>query len=686
MKYFFYILCITAMVACTTPEKSTEKAPDNPFLVGLNVPIAYATITADDIEAYGKYTLQQSVAGFDAIKKEQEPTFENVFVAMDDLMDKMKTTSNNSFMLYWVSPDSLTRVKGYASYQVLDSLSTGIYSDKELFQQMSKFKASEAYTQLTGHRKRLVDDMVRDFEHSGVNLKPEQLQKFKQLSKEITALTSSYSDNMNASSEVMVLDEAGADGLPENFKNTYKKGEGRYEVPVINATRGPVTSNAKNEAIRKGYYMKFYNRAADKNLAILDSLVLKRYELAQIMGYDSYAAYYLTQKMAKNPENVWKFVNDLIAMSKEKEAADAEILRARKRNDPAKKQTPDLQPWDISYYHNQLLKTDYQVDAEKIREYLPMEECLQGMFTIYQKLLGLEFKKVENASVWHEDVGMYEVYEGENLKGRFYLDLFPRPNKETWFYGVSIIAGKATPQGYEVPTSMLLGNFTKATETLPSLLSHGELNTLFHEFGHIVNGMSYDGEFSYQSDSKSDFGEAMSQIFENWIWDYETLSTFAKHYQTGETLSKETFDNMLRAKNVGSGMYAQGSLKRCVYDLNLYDKYNPEAPVNTDDLWRNIDAEFGGMPMYVPGSHPQASWIHINTHPVYYYGYLWSEVYAQDMFTLFEKNGLQYEETGIRYRKLILANGTQRDITEAVEEFLGRPSNNKAYIKSLGLD
>jgi len=681
-----YIVLLAIAISCSSPGDSNDILSGNPFLVDINVPIDYANVTSDHLEEYANYTLENVGAAIDKIKQNEAPTFDNVFAALDDINNQITIASNNCFMLYWVSPDSLSRIKGFAGYQLLDSLSTAIYSDKVLFNKMLSFSSSDAYRQLKGHRKILVDDMIQNFKQSGVNLEESQLAQYKKLVKEIGELSSAYSNNMNSSNDVLILDEEGAAGLPENFKATYKTEESKYEIPIINATRRPVTSNAENEKTRKAYYFKFYNKASDTNLDILDDLVQKRYELAGIMGYESYAAYYLTQKMAKNPETVWSFINDLIKRSKEKAKSDIELLKSMKQNDSKNKPSSSLQPWDISYYDNQILKTQYHVDNEKIREYLPMEKCIEGAFTIYQELLGLEFRKVENPSVWHEEVEMYEVFEGEKLKGRFYLDLFPRPNKESWFYGVNLIPGKATEQGYEVPVSMLLGNFTRPTETLPSLLSHGELNTLFHEFGHIVNGLSYDGEFMYQSQSKSDFVEAMSQIFENWIWDYEMLSSFARHYDTGEVLPKELFDNMLRAKNVSSGFNTLSSLRKCVYDMNLYDKYNPEAPVNTDDIWKNIDKELGIMPMYVQGTHDQASWIHINTHPVYYYGYLWAEVYSSDMFTIFEKNGLTDRETGMRYRKLILANGTQRDIVEAVEEFLGRPSNNEAYIKSLGLD
>ncbi|MEQ8424315.1 MAG: M3 family metallopeptidase, partial [Cyclobacteriaceae bacterium] len=348
------------------------------------------------------------------------------------------------------------------------------------------------------------------------------------------------------------------------------------------------------------------------------------------------------------------FIDGLIEKVGDKAREDHELLKKYRSLETQTKASSPVNPWDVAYYNDQILKTEYNVDNEKIREYLPMKQCLDGMFELYEGLLGLEFRKVESASVWHEEVELYDVYEGDKLQGRFYLDLFPRPDKESWFYGVTLSDGKATDVGYEVPVSMLLGNFTRPTETLPSLLSHRELSTLFHEFGHIVNGMSYKGEFASQSNSLSDFGEAMSQIFENWIWNYDILSSFAKHYETGEVLPKEMFDNMLEAKNVSSGLSAISSLSRCTYDMMLYDKYEPTTAVSTDELWRQIDRQIDIAPWYVEDTHPQASWIHINTHPVYMYGYTWSRVYAQDMFTEFEKNGLRDTATGIRYRELIL--------------------------------
>lgn len=684
------LLFLMALLMGCSNETQIEKlkmSADNPFNVELNESIDYINVTAEYINSYVDVIIDNSVQDLDKIKILNKLSFQNTFGAYDRISNNLGKAENNAFMLYWVSTDSITRAKGLAGYQKIDSLNTDIGSNKALYKTFQSYANSEEGKTLTGYKKTLINKVLDDFKQSGVNLSIKDLETYKRLSAEINKLSTQYSTNMNTAKEVLVLDEQQANGLPENFKDKYRLDKEGYEIPVINATAGPVMSNATSSEVRKAYTIKKANIAADKNLTILDSLISKRYQLGKIMGDESYAAYSLKPKMAKTPERVWDFINGLVAESKAKALQDMEVLKTVRNADT---NTPNdnspINSWDFSYYNNQLLKTQYQVDYEKMRDYLPMDACLEGMFKLYQELLGLDFKKVNNPSVWHEDVFMYEVYEGEKLKGRFYLDLFPRPNKETWFYGVPLTSGSQKANGYEVPVAMLLGNFTKPTDKLPSLLSFRELNTLFHEFGHIVNSMSYEGEFHLLSSPKSDFAEAMSQIFENWIDNYDILSSFAKHYETGKVFPKGLFDSKRNAKNVSSGLGAQRSLRACIYDMNLYDKYNPQHPLNTDQLWKDIDAQMGVMPSYIDGTHPQASWIHINTHPVYYYGYLWSEVYAQDMFTLFENNGLRDSETGIKYRKLILANGGQRDIVEAVEEFLGRPSNNKAYIKSLGLE
>jgi len=673
------------MVACNTSPDSAKNSSGNPFFNDLNEAVRYGDVNHEHIMEYAENTIKDIEELLEGIRGVETPGFDNVFGVFDKVINDLRTASSSCFMLYWVSPDSLSRDKGLEGYQKLETLSNSLSSDAAIYNRMLAFSESQEYEQLAGHRKLFVDDVMQSFEHSGVSLEPEKLERFRALKDEINDLSSQYSINMNTANEVLKLNEASAKGLPETLLESYRTEEGRYEIPVMPATRRPVLNNAAEEETRKAFLVKYSNRGWEKNLDILDQMVSKRHQLAQLMDFDTYASYTTSRKMSKNPEAVWSFLDNLIDRAGGKARADLKTLQQYRNEVLGCNCDDQVNPWDRAYYRNQLLVSKYNVDHELIREYLPMEACLDGMLNIFSECLGLEYRRVDNPSVWHEDVLLYEVLEEGVVTGRFYLDLFPRLNKESWFYGVEIVPGKHTAEGQEIPSCMLLGNFPAPTETLPSLISHGELSTLFHEFGHIMDNMSYAGEFAWQAGSKEDFAEAMAQIFENWIWDYDMLSTFAKHYETGEVLPRELFDNMYNAKNITSGLDAMSSLRSCVYDMMLYDKFDPEVDPDTDELWREIDTKMN-LPVYVEGTHPQASWIHINTHPTYYYGYLWAEVYAQDMFTVFEKNGMTDTETGKRYRKLILANGTQRDIVEAVDDFLGRPSNNEAYIKSLGLN
>jgi Zn-dependent oligopeptidase len=675
------LLALTLLTGCTQ-DAIEPAAPPNPFLVGLNEALPYGDITAEHVTEYAEIILQRSEEQLAALKAVSDPTFENTVIPFDDVSGEISKCMSNSWMLYWVSPDEATRKAGIEAYQKLETWSLGLYSDKALFAQV---KAVASAGGLAPVEDKLVADLILGMQQTGVELSTEDQAQFKTLSEEITALTSEYSTNMNTHGLVLELDAEGAMGIPEGVLNRYQAEDGTYSIPIISANAGPVVNNAVSEDTRKSFTMLYQNRAADKNLAILDQLVAKRHALAQLMGYETYADYTLSAKMAETPENVWNFLNGLAEATSDKAAQDLDKLKAYRSETSDISAAEPLEPWNLGYTHNELLKSQYGVDPEEVRKYLPLAPVLTGMMEIYQQLLGLEFRPVTNPSVWHDSVEMYEVYENDALVGRFYLDMFPRPNKESHFYGVPLTPGNQRADGYEIPVAMLLGNFTPPSEDRPSLVSHGELSTLFHEFGHIAASMSFTGKYAGQNGSMRDFGEAMSQIFENWIWDYDILKTFAMHYETGEVLPEETFQNMLDAKNLISGINAQRGQERAMYDMVLYNKYDPENPVPTDQIWRDLTAKFV-YSTYIDGTHKQAAWIHINTHPTYYYGYLWSRVYAQDMFTQFEENGLLDTETGTRYRKLILANGTQRPILEAVEEFIGRAPSNDAYIKSLGLE
>ncbi len=678
----YALTLIVTLASLSSASAQSAQTPHNPFIVPLNEPVAFSEITASDVSAYASIIVDRTVASVEAIRSADPATFDNVVEAFDELYADLLEASSIGWVLFWVSPDSATRAEGLAANRMLDSLSAVLYSDRAIFDRVLSVSQAGG---LGAPESRVVDLLLTDMRLNGVDLDPDALERFRSLKRDVIDLTAEYSTNMNSDVPLLTLDDEGVEGLPEITKSRYQTEQGTYEIPVIYANREPVLNNAQAEETRKAFYTAYDNRAVGTNLPILDSLAAKRYQLAKILGYSSYADYALVSNMAQRPQRVWDFLNDLIERTRGKAESDLALYKTQRAALNGTPMDAPLNPWDLRYIKTSIEKSEFGVDAEEVRQYLPLNAALSGMMEIYQKLVGLEFRRVTNPSVWDEEVELYDVYEDGELAGRFYLDLFPRPNKESWFYGVTMTRGSERPDGYEVPVGMMLANFPRPTDDTPALISHYELLILFHEFGHVLQRMSYKGRYVLLGKSQNDFAEAMSQIFESWIWDYDALKGFARHYQTGEVLPREIFDRMLAARKLGSGLTAQYGLERAVYDMMLYNRYDPVSPMPTDDIWRAIRDRFV-LSGFSEGTHPQASWIHVNTHPVYYYGYIWSDVYAKDMFTQFEANGLMDSETGVRYRKLILANGMQRPTDEAVEEFLGRPMNNEAYIRSLGLE
>jgi thimet oligopeptidase len=328
----------------------------------------------------------------------------------------------------------------------------------------------------------------------------------------------------------------------------------------------------------------------------------------------------------------------------------------------------------------------YQLDGELVKQYFALDDVLLGLFEVTQTLFDLEYREIENPSVWNDDVRMFEVFQDGKLKGRFYLDLFPRENKYGHAACFGLRGGKMTKDGYKLPTASLVCNFPKPTSDKPSLMPHNQVNTFFHEFGHVLHQMLTTANLYSQSGTNvsRDFVEAPSQIFENWTWNYDALKLFAKHYETREVMPEELFNKMLAAKNVGSGMSASGQVFLGTYDMTLHDKFDPNGKETTTDVLKKLKAEIQ-LIAHVKGTHFQTAFGHLNGYGASYYGYLWSKVYAQDMFSVFDKNGILDKKTGMRYRDIILAPGSSRDELGLVKEFLGRDPNNKAFLKELGL-
>ncbi len=367
--------------------------------------------------------------------------------------------------------------------------------------------------------------------------------------------------------------------LQEDYKNARRQEDGKYKIDLTYPSYIPFMKFSNSESARKKLYTLYNNRASAKNPEVLIKVLILRQQMAELLGFKTYAEYRTGDRMAKTPQTVWDFENNLVDKLKEKAQMDYDELLSVKRAKLGSDTINVIQPWESGYYNNILLKEKYELDQNLVKEYFEINNVIDGLFQITQHLFGVEYEEVKDPSVWHKDVRLFNVKQDGKIISRFYIDLHPRPNKYSHAACFPMIGSKETENGPQLPTATLVCNFPAPTADMPSLLPHGDVETFFHEFGHVLHSVLTKTKLSSQSGTSvsRDFVEAPSQIFENWTWNYESLKLFAKHYKTGEVLPKELFDKMLAAKNVGSGLAYTQQVYYGILDFTLHDKYDPTS-------------------------------------------------------------------------------------------------------------
>lgn len=689
MKYLSTLFISISLMACQT-EKPVEKivveTPDNPFFSTFNQPIDFASITADDViearEAIQTIT-NASVQNIININ-DKDRNFDNTMLALDDLYAGFDMIGSPIYLMSYTHPDSSIRTNCLESNTILSMYGNEISLNEDLYKAVKSYSQTEEAKSLTGYKAKFLTESVAEFERNGFALSAEERTELKEINDELSIISDAFSKNIASYQDFLIVNEAEMEGLPEDFKAARLQEDGTYKVDLSYPSYRPFMKYSVSENAREALSMKYNNRAAPENVEVLQELLTKRLEMANLLGYRSYSEYRLEDRMAKNPQTVWDFETNLKEDLLSKKQSDLQELLVIKN---ANGGTSDvLYGYEHSYTKNILLRDNYQVDAEEVKQYFALDDVLNGLFTITQSLFDLEYKEVENPSVWHEEVRMFEVYQDGKLKGIFYLDLHPRANKYNHAACFGIKNGKNTSIAYQIPNASLVCNFPKATADKPALMPHEQVETFFHEFGHVLHHMVTTADLYSQSGTSvaRDFVEAPSQIFENWTWNYDAVKLFAKHYETREVMPESLFNKMLASKNVGSGIDASRQVFLGTYDLTLHDVYDPSGEVSTTDLLIVMQNEIMATP-YQEGTHFQAAFGHLNGYGSSYYGYMWSKVYAQDMFSVFEENGILDNATGLRYRDIILAKGSSEDPLDLVKEFLQRDPNNEAFLRDLGL-
>ena len=669
--------------------KPVDKPKDNPLVIGFNQDFDFKRVKPGHINEGTEYVIAEAEKiKIEIISKEDsQRTYENTLVRIDDIYNVIESVWSPGYLMGSVHTNEEIRNEGLESSKTIQNYMTELSLDEDLYEAVLKYSKSAEANSLKGLRKKFLDDTLLAYKRIGFMLPKEQREKVKAVLNTLTNLGLEFDKNIRSAQDTLFLDEKDLDGMPDNYKKERLQDNGKYAIDMSYPSYIPFMDLAESDKSREQLRYKFNNRAVKKNIKVLDDILRNRINLVNLLGYDSYAEYRTEDRMAKNPKNVWDFENDLKQKLRKKAENDVEemlkIKKARLGTDAT-----TINSWEAGYYENQVKLKKYDLDAEEVRQYFEFNNVTSGLFTIYQNLFNVRFEKVDNPSVWHEDVQMFSIYEkdSDELIGKFYLDMFPRPNKYGHAAAFSVIMGKMTDNGYKQPATALVCNFPKPTEYQPSLLTHDNVETYFHEFGHLVHGVLTKSPLvSYAGTSvPRDFVEAPSQMLENWVWEKESLSLFAKHYKTGKVIPDELLEKMIAAKNINSGTKALQQVFYGIYDFSLNDGYNPDGDKSTTDLIKELKNNVTLYP-YQEGTHQQASFGHLNGYGAAYYGYKWSEVYAHDMFSIFKSEGILNPKTGLRYRQIILEKGGTEEPIDLVKKFLGREPNSDAFLRSMGI-
>ena len=527
---------------------------------------------------------------------------------------------------------------------------------------------------------RLLDKTLLSFRRNGLGLPAEKREQMKKLMKELVEVQIEFSKNLREVDDVLYVSKKELEGLPEDYKARLKKSpDGRYIVSMNYPDYIPFMANAEDGEARRRLEFLFNNRGGEKNVKLMEKAICLRREIAGIMGYKTFADYVLSDRMAKDADTVNAFQERLRVRLVDKAKKElAERIALKGGEDKV------LRAWETSYYNNKLKKTQYSLDDEKIKEYFPLETVLSGMLETFGTLLGAKFVPAA-LPVWHKDVRSYEVRNDDgSIAAYFYFDLFPRAGKYKHAACFGMRSGRTLPDGsYNTPAAAIVANFTPGTEGQPSLLKFDDVVTLFHEFGHVTHNIFTTAKYTTFSGTSvsRDFVEVPSEMLENWAYQPEVLKKISGHFRNpDEKIPDEMIRKILDARNMDSGLFY---LRQLLFGILDMEYHTADGPVDTTAVYARLMKDVSLIPMS-QGVHPQASFGHLmGGYEAGYYSYLWSRVISVDLFGRFLDTVVMNKETGKRYRELILAPGRSYDEAVQVRKFLGRDSNEDAFLRSI---
>lgn len=635
-------------------------------------------------EAEARVKLEKDLAALIAIPQE-ERTFENTIMGYERAFDNYGNALGMSGFLSYVSTDKQFRDAANDLQMQISQYMVDVATRRDVYKAIREY--TDTNPRLDPVQAKLVKEMLIGFKNSGMDLNDADLEKFKALNKEKAEYIIKFDKNIQEYKDPLAVTQEQLRGLGEDYiQKLSKTDDGKYLVTLDYPDYVPFMQNADDEQARKELEFKFNRRGGQENVELLEKTLTLRREIARLLGYKNHAELRLEDRMAKNPKTVMAFLKDLQKKLKPLGKKEDKEMIAYK-NSKTGKNSRTLYSWESGYWSNKFRKENLELDSEKIKEYFPSQVVIDGMLDLFGGVFGITFEPVD-IPVWHPDVKAFKIKDkasGE-LVAYFYMDLYPREGKYKHAACFGLVEGEEKQDGtYQIPFVAIVSNLNKPSGDTPSLLKHSEVETLFHEFGHVLHNALTKAKYSaFSGTSVSwDFVEAPSQMLERWAWDPQVLKKISKHYKTGEALPDDLIKRMIAAKNFGAGgMYLRQDFF-AQYDMSLH---TADTTPDTTKLYFELTKKIRGLPL-TKGTIPQASFGHImGGYDAGYYGYLWSEVIAEDFFGEFKKNGIFNPETGLKFRREILEKGGTLDEEKMVENFLGRPADNKPFLKSIGLE
>ena len=635
-------------------------------------------------EAEARVKLEKDLAALIAIPQ-AERTFENTIMGYERAFDNYGNALGMSGFLSYVSTDKKFRDAANDLQMQISQYMVDVATRRDVYKAIREY--TDTNPRLDPVQAKLVKEMLIGFKNSGMDLNDADLEKFKALNKEKAEYIIKFDKNIQEYKDPLAVTQEQLQGLGEDYiKKLSKTDDGKYLVTLDYPDYVPFMQNADDEQARKELEFKFNRRGGQENVELLEKTLTLRREIARLLGYKNHAELRLEDRMAKNPKTVMAFLKDLQKKLKPLGKKEDKEMIAYK-NSKTGKNSRTLYSWESGYWSNKFRKENLELDSEKIKEYFPSQVVIDGMLDLFGGVFGITFEPVD-IPVWHPDVKAFKIKDkasGE-LVAYFYMDLYPREGKYKHAACFGLVEGEEKQDGtYQIPFVAIVANLNKPSGDTPSLLKHSEVETLFHEFGHVLHNDLTKAKYSaFSGTSVSwDFVEAPSQMLERWAWDPQVLKKISKHYKTGEALPDDLIKRMIAAKNFGAGgMYLRQDFF-AQYDMTLH---TADTTPDTTKLYFELTKKIRGLPL-TKGTIPQASFGHImGGYDAGYYGYLWSEVIAEDFFGEFKKNGIFNPETGLKFRREILEKGGTLDEEKMVENFLGRPADNKPFLKSIGLE